>query len=181
MRERKLSLESNIREFLLLLNQDVSSEGLQNTPNRVAKAWRELLTPEEFKITTFDANGHSQMIVCKDIRYYTFCEHHLLPFFGEVSIGYIPNKKIVGLSKLPRTVETFSKALNTQEYFTDNMGKFLSETLQPKGLGVVVTGRHLCQEMRGVKKYGQMNTSYLEGEFMEDHMVRKEFFELCRK
>ncbi len=181
MKQRKLDLETNIKEFLLLLNQDVTSEGLLETPHRVAKAWKELLTPIDFKITIFDANGHDQMIVCKDIQYYTFCEHHLLPFFGEVSIGYIPNDSIVGLSKLPRTVEHFSKALNTQEYLTDNIGKFLVEKLQPKGLGVVATGRHMCQEMRGVKKYGQMNTSYLNGIFRTDHMVRKEFFELCRK
>jgi len=117
------------------------------------------------------------MIVVKNINYYTFCEHHMLPFFGKVSIGYIPDKKIVGISKLPRTVEYFSKRLNTQEYFTDNIAKTIQENLNPLGVGVLVSGRHLCQEMRGVKKIGETITTCLLGRFLNESDVRKEFYD----
>ena len=122
------------------------------------------MTPPEFNPTTFDAKGYNQMIMERGITYYTFCEHHMLPFFGTVDIGYIPDDKIIGISKLPRTVEYYSKMLNTQEYFTDNIAKYLQEKLKPKGIGVVVRGRHLCQEMRGIKKRGEMVTSCLYAE-----------------
>jgi GTP cyclohydrolase IA len=175
------TLEHNIRFFLSLIGENVEREGLVNTPERVAKAWTELLNPEPFNLTTFDSNGYDEMIISQDIQYYTFCEHHLLPFFGKVSIGYIPNGKIVGLSKLARTVDYFSKRLNTQEYLTDNIANFLNDKLKPIGIGVVVTGRHLCQEMRGIKIKGKMLTSTLKGAMLDDSMARKEFLELCRK
>ncbi len=175
------TLEHNIRFFLSLIGENVEREGLVNTPERVAKAWTELLNPEPFNLTTFDSNGYDEMIISQDIQYYTFCEHHLLPFFGKVSIGYIPSGKIVGLSKLARTVDYFSKRLNTQEYLTDNIANFLNDKLKPIGIGVVVTGRHLCQEMRGIKKRGNMLTSALKGAMLDDSMARKEFLELCRK
>ncbi|MDP7609934.1 MAG: GTP cyclohydrolase I [Candidatus Marinimicrobia bacterium] len=175
------TLEHNIRFFLSLIGENVEREGLVNTPERVAKAWTELLNPEPFNLTTFDSNGYDEMIISQDIQYYTFCEHHLLPFFGKVSIGYIPSGKIVGLSKLARTVDYFSKRLNTQEYLTDNIANFLNDKLKPIGIGVVVTGRHLCQEMRGIKKRGNMLTSALKGAMLDDSTARKEFLELCRK
>jgi GTP cyclohydrolase I len=172
-----IEIEQNINNFLQLLGQNVEREGLKDTPKRVAKAWKELLTPKEFNYSTFDSNGYSQMIVVKNINYYTFCEHHMLPFFGKVSIGYIPDKKIVGISKLPRTVEYFSKRLNTQEYFTDNIAKTIQENLNPLGVGVLVSGRHLCQEMRGVKKIGETITTCLLGRFLNESDVRKEFYD----
>ena len=174
-------LEKNIGEFLSLIGENRKREGLKDTPRRIAKAWTELLTPPPFNPTTFSAKGYDQMIIERDIEYYTFCEHHLLPFFGSVSIGYIPNDKIIGVSKLPRTVEYYSKFLNTQEYFTNNIAHFLNEKLDPKGLGVVVKGRHLCQEMRGIKKRGEMVTSSLKGMFLDDLNVKKEFIDLCQK
>ena len=137
-----------------------------------------MTTQTFFERTVFDANGYDQMIVEKNIQFYTFCEHHLLPFFGSVSIGYIPDDKIIGISKLPRTVDYFSKRLNTQEYFTNNIANDLDEILQPKGIGVVVQGRHLCQEMRGIKKKGSMITSCLKGCFRDDLTVKKEFLTL---
>ena len=167
--------------MLSIMGEDINREGLKDAPKRVAKAWGELMTPPEFNSTTFDANGYDQMILEKGIKFYTFCEHHLLPFFGEVSIGYLPNDKIIGLSKLPRTVDYYSKRLNTQEYFTDNIAQFLFEILKPKGLGVVVKGRHLCQEMRGIKTRGEMITSSLKGNFLNDLNVKKEFLDLCQK
>ena len=121
------------------------------------------------------------MIIETGIQYYTFCEHHLIPFFGKAVVGYIPDEKIIGISKLPRTVEYFSKRLNTQEYFTENIADFLMEKLNPKGLGVVVRGRHLCQEMRGIKKRGEMITSSLKGVMLTDNTARKEFLNLCQK
>jgi len=176
-KKKEEKIEKIIYELLCLLGEDVNREGLKKTPKRSAKAWKELLTPKEFNHSTFDANGHSQMIIVKNINYYTFCEHHLLPFFGKVSIGYIPDKKIIGISKLPRTVEFYSKRLNTQEYFTDNIAKNLQNNLNPLGVGVLVTGRHLCQEMRGVKKIGETITSCLLGRFLNESDVRKEFYD----
>jgi|TARA_Y100000310_G_C20284667_1_gene624275 GTP cyclohydrolase I len=175
------SLENNIRQTLFFLGEDIDRDGIKDTPKRVAKAWRELLNPEPFDLTTFDSNGYDEMIISKDIQYYTFCEHHLLPFFGKVSIGYIPNGKIVGLSKLARTVDYFSKRLNTQEYFTDNIANYLNDKLKPVGIGVVITGRHLCQEMRGIKKRGNMLTSALKGAMLEKSEAKSEFIELCNK
>tara|TARA_Y100000034_G_C6858209_1_gene390287 strand:+ start:381 stop:917 length:537 start_codon:yes stop_codon:yes gene_type:complete len=175
------SLENNIRQTLFFLGEDIDRDGIKDTPKRVAKAWRELLNPEPFDLTTFDSNGYDEMIISKDIQYYTFCEHHLLPFFGKVSIGYIPNGKIVGLSKLARTVDYFSKRLNTQEYFTDNIANYLNDKLKPVGIGVVITGRHLCQEMRGIKKRGNMLTSALKGAMLEKSEAKFEFIELCNK
>ena len=173
-------LENSIKQTLISVGEDIGRDGLKDTPMRVARAWKELLNPEPFDLRTFDSNGYDEMIVSKDIQYYTFCEHHLLPFFGKVSIGYIPNGKIIGLSKLARTVDYFSKRLNTQEYLTDNIANFLNDKLKPIGIGVVVTGRHLCQEMRGVKKKGKMITSALRGLKLDKSIARKEFFDLCK-
>jgi GTP cyclohydrolase I len=173
-------LENNIKEFLTLNGEDINREGLKDTPKRIAKMWDELLTPERFEFTTFESNGYDEMIISKDIKYHTFCEHHLLPFFGVAHIGYIPNNKIVGLSKLARTVEYYSKRLNTQEYLTNNIAEFLYRNLKPKGIGVIIEGRHLCQEMRGIKKRGEMITSTLKGIFMEKPKVKQEFFNLTK-
>ena len=174
-------LEQNIRQFLSIIDEDISREGLVNTPKRTSLAWEEFLTPPTFNPTVFSANGYDQMIIETGIQYYTFCEHHLIPFFGKAVVGYIPDEKIIGISKLPRTVEYFSKRLNTQEYFTENIADFLMEKLNPKGLGVVVRGRHLCQEMRGIKKRGEMITSSLKGVMLTDNTARKEFLNLCQK
>ena len=139
-----------------------------------------MTTVEDFNPTVFNANGYDQMIVEKDITYYTLCEHHLIPFFGTVSIGYIPDRKIIGISKLPRTIEYYSKKLNTQEYFTENIANFLDSILKPKGVAVIVKGRHLCQEMRGIKKRGDMITSSLKGIFLTESNVKEEFIQLCK-
>lgn len=174
-------LEKNIKRFLSLLGEDPKREGLIDTPKRVGKAWKELLRfNPDFDLTVFNSNGYDEMIISKNIKYHTFCEHHLLPFFGEVHIGYIPKKKIVGLSKLARTVEFFSKRLNTQEYFTENIANFLNERLNPRGIGVITSGRHMCQEMRGIKKEGNMITSSLKGIFLEKKRVKQEFLSLIK-
>ena len=118
------------------------------------------------------------MIVDKDIPFYSLCEHHILPFFGTVKIGYIPDKKIIGLSKLARIVEHFSRRLNTQEYFADNIANYIETKLQPIGVAVVVKGRHLCKEMRGAKKQGEMVTASLRGVLRDDIKAREEFYKL---
>jgi GTP cyclohydrolase I len=161
-------------------NGQENLEGLKDTPKRVAKAWIELTDQQNFNLTTFSSEGYDEMIISRNIKYYTFCEHHLLPFFGKAHIGYIPDKKIVGLSKLARTVEYYSKTLNTQEYFTDNIANKIEKALKPKGIGVVVEGRHMCQEMRGIKKEGNMITSCLKGIFRDDLNVKKEFLSLVK-
>ena len=174
--DEKDDKEHIITKLLEAIGEDPKREGLTDTPKRVMTAYDELLTPQEFDFTTFSSKKYDQMITMKGISYYTFCEHHMLPFFGKVSIGYIPNKKIVGLSKLPRAVEYFSRRLNTQEYLTQNIANFLNDNLKPQGVGVEATGRHLCMEMRGIKTKGETKTCCLKGNFFDDSMVRDEFF-----
>tara|TARA_Y100000310_G_C20675483_1_gene812794 strand:- start:2220 stop:2750 length:531 start_codon:yes stop_codon:yes gene_type:complete len=172
--------EYNVREFLTIIGEDPDREGLKDTPKRVIKAWNEMLNPEEFNLTVFDSNGYDEMIVERELPFYTFCEHHLLPFFGSATIGYIPDKQIVGISKLARTLDYYARRLNTQEYLTQNIADYLNEQLKPLGVGVVIRARHLCQEMRGVKKRGEMVTSALKGLFLEENKAKMEFFGIIR-
>ena len=167
--------EDDVRRIIQRMDPDSNREGLRETPRRVAEALTELTTPEPFTITTFDSNGYDQMIVESGLSFYTLCEHHMLPFFGSVNIGYIPGDEIIGISKLARIVEYYSKALNTQEYFTRNIAESLNNELAPIGLAVVVKGRHLCQEMRGVKRRGNMITSDVRGLLKTDDKARMEF------
>ena len=140
----------------------------------MAKSYTELLNSKEPKITLFSSEGYDEMIIDKDIPFYTFCEHHVLPFFGTVTVGYLPEDRIIGLSKIARVVEYFAHRLNTQEYFTKNIADYLNKMLKPKGIGVIVKARHLCKEMRGVRSSGEMRTNCLLGNFRE-HAVRSEF------
>jgi GTP cyclohydrolase I len=172
--------ENDIIRLLQRIGENPKRDGLVDTPKRVAKAWIELTTKPEFNPTVFNANGYDQMIIEKDIKYYTFCEHHLLPFFGKAHIGYIPDGKIIGLSKLSRCVEYFSKGLNTQEYLTQNIANYLEEKLNANGVAVLLSGRHLCKEMRGVKKQGEMITSVVHGFFKDDQKARDEFLSLVK-
>jgi len=175
--ERSIA-EDHIREFLRALGQNVEREGLKDTPRRVVKAFEEFLRKEDFRLVTFSAKGYDQMIVERGIPFHSLCEHHLLPFFGTVAIGYLPKDKIVGLSKLARTVEHFSRELTTQEYLTEQIADFLFKSLEPLGIGVRVEARHLCQELRGVKKVGGvMITTALRGVFYSKPGVKEEFFD----
>jgi GTP cyclohydrolase I len=167
-------LEDNVIRILEYFNYDLNNESIKNTPKRFIKMLKETLTSKEPEISIFDSNGYSQMITDKGIKYYTFCEHHILPFFGDVKISYIPKDKIIGLSKLSRIVEYFSKRLNTQEYLTENIADYLMEKLNPLGVGVEITGRHLCKEMRGIKQSGTMVTTALRGMFYNND-VKQEF------
>jgi len=155
-------------------------EGLKDTPARFARAMVELTTPVEFIPTVFVEEGADEMVVCLDIAFYSLCEHHLLPFFGVAHIGYVPkNSRIIGLSKIARTVEMFSRRLQVQESMTINIADFLEEHLKPLGVGVVLEAEHLCMTMRGVRKPGATTrTSCLRGYFKDDPDTRSEFLSL---
>ncbi len=177
----KNSLSDNERQILGYQFKDFikffgdGSDAQYETPKRMVKMYEELLTAKEPTITIFDSNNYDQMIVDKGIKFYTFCEHHVLPFFGEVTVGYIPDKKIIGLSKIARIVDFFSKRLNTQEYFTQNIADYITKKLNPLGVGVKVQALHLCKAMRGIKADGKMITSSLKGVFLTKPEARKEF------
>ncbi len=170
--------EDNVIRLLEYFGEDLGRIGLQQTPKRFVQVLAELLTPIDFECTAFPSEGYDQMIASRNISFFSLCEHHILPFFGVVHIGYIPGKDIIGLSKLARTVEYFAHRLNTQEYLTQNIANFLEEKLHPAGLGVMIKARHLCQEIRGVRKQGEMITTCLKGTFF-DQKVRDEFLQLC--
>lgn len=170
-----------IRLLLETLKQDTTREGLVQTPQRVMRFYETFLNPLPFEFTTFEnENGSDEMIVQKGIPFYSLCEHHMLPFFGTAIVAYIPGSKIVGLSKLARCVQNHAAGLQNQERITQQVNKTLQEALRPKGVGVVLTARHLCMEMRGVKAAGtETVTSSLSGGFREDPRTRNEFLQLA--
>ena len=171
--------QETVVRLLEIIGEDPNREGLKNTPRRYLDAFSEFLNPPEFNITTFDVEKTDEMIVQLDIPFYSFCEHHLLPFFGKGYIAYIPNKKIVGISKLSRTLEKFSRRLQNQERITNQVADYLESELGAKGVGVVLKARHLCMEMRGVKKSDTHTvTSKLLGYFRTDERTRAEFLNL---
>jgi len=173
------NVEDNIRRLLQYFGEDVHREGLQDTPKRYVKFFKEFLTPPEWNCTVFDSEGYDEMIVQTNIPFYSLCEHHIAPFFGYGHIAYIPNKKIVGLSKLARTLETFSRRLQNQERITTQVAEFLLDKLNPKGVAVILKAKHLCMEMRGVKKHDTFTTtSKLIGYFKDDYKARSEFLNL---
>jgi len=156
-------------------------EGLKETPTRVAKMYDEIFggyeqDPEKILSKNF-ATDNKEMVIVKDIDYYSQCEHHMVPFFGKVHIGYIPNGKVVGLSKLARLVEVYARRLQIQEQMTFQIADALEKYIKPQGLAVVVTGTHLCMCMRGIKKANSVTiTNALRGNFLNDPAVRSEFF-----
>jgi len=165
--------------LLQIIGENPKREGLLDTPRRYLSAFEEFLNPPVFNMTTFDAESTDEMIVQLDIPFYSFCEHHLLPFFGKGYIAYIPDKKIVGLSKLARTLETFARRLQNQERITNQVADYLQENLEAKGVAVVLKARHLCMEMRGVKTSDTNTiTSKLLGYFRTDERTRAEFLNL---
>jgi GTP cyclohydrolase I len=170
-----------VAKLLEHMDKDPMREGLHKTPKRYQKFVEEFFQSPPFKLTVFQNEGYDEMVIQTNIAFYSMCEHHLLPFFGYGAIAYIPDKKIVGLSKLARTLTHFSHRLQTQERLTTQVTKFLEEKLQPKGIGVVLTGRHLCMEMRGVEKPGtQTTTSSLRGSFKSNSLTRGEFLQIVQ-
>lgn len=176
-----------IRDLLVSIGEDPAREGLRKTPQRVEKALKFMTrgyaqTPREVLNGAFFSTDYDEMVIVKDIDFFSLCEHHLLPFFGRCHVAYLPNRKIVGLSKIPRLVEVFSRRLQVQEKLTMEIARTLEETLKPRGVGVVMEATHLCVLMRGVEKpNAQMVTSSMLGRFRRDSRTRGEFLELIRQ
>jgi GTP cyclohydrolase I len=177
--------EGMVRRQLELLGEDPARDGLHKTPSRVAKAMAWLthgyqLDPRAVIGDALFEEDHENMVMVRDIEMYSMCEHHMLPFFGKVHIAYIPNGKIVGLSKLPRVVEVFARRLQVQERLGEQIADALTEVLQPRGVGVVIEAVHLCMMMRGVEKQSSRTiTSSLRGLFRDDAKTRSEFLRLA--
>jgi len=174
-------VESAVRQILLEMGEDPDRQGLVETPARVRRMYRELtagywVDPDRLVNNAIFEVDYSEMVVVKDIAFYSLCEHHLLPFFGTAAVAYIPSGRVIGLSKIPRIVEMYSRRLQVQERMTRQIADFLMERLQPKGVGVVVEASHLCAVMRGVRKPGTiMTTSHVLGLFRTADRTRAEF------
>ncbi len=179
------SIEPLIKELLAAIGEDIEREGLVDTPKRVAKSFNKLFggyeeDPKKL-ITVFDNEGYDEMIIARDIDFYSTCEHHMLPFTGKAYVGYIPNDKIIGLSKLPRLVEIFSRRLQNQERLTRQVADTLTEMLNPLGVGVVIKAEHMCMKARGVEKQNcEISTSSFTGLFKKNQNTRAEFLDLIR-
>ncbi|HEX8245726.1 MAG TPA: GTP cyclohydrolase I FolE [Longimicrobium sp.] len=173
-----------VRRMLLALGEDPERDGLRRTPERVEKSMRWLtrgygLSVQDVVGGAIFAEDHHNMVIVKDIEMYSMCEHHMLPFFGKVHIAYIPNGRIVGLSKLPRVVEVFARRLQVQERMTEQIAAAIMDVLRPEGVGVVIEAAHLCMMMRGVEKQNSKTiTSAMKGVFLEDQRTRDEFLRL---
>jgi GTP cyclohydrolase IA len=170
-------------DLLRALGADVDDEALEETPRRVADAYAELLTPQPFRPTTFpNDDGYDELIVARSIPFHSLCMHHLLPFHGVAHIGYLPGERIIGLSKLGRVVEYFSRDLQIQERLTTQIAGWLQRELEPKGVGVVLEAEHLCMSLRGIQKLGAKTvTSALRGLVRDDARIRQEFLALTTR
>ena len=179
------NIENAVRKILINIGEDINREGLIETPKRVAKMYEEILSTknindfDNYKLFEVDLDNSQEMILIKDIPFFSMCEHHMLPFFGKVHVAYIPREnKVIGLSKIPRLVEFVSRKLSVQEEITVNVAKKLIEILNPLGVAVVVEARHMCIEMRGINKIGSVTrTSFYSGEFKENVDRKKEFLD----
>lgn len=183
--ESSLEQQQHIKNILTLIGEDPEREGLQDTPKRVLKSYKEIfggykMDPAGVLGTTFDAEGYDSMVICKDIELFSTCEHHMIPFFGKVHIGYIPGERVVGLSKLARLADVFGRRLQIQERLTKQIADTLNEVLKPKGVMVVLEAKHMCMCARGVgKQHSSMVTSAILGVFKETE-VRNEFLGLIK-
>lgn len=179
-------IEFHVKEILKLIGENVEREGLLETPARVTRMYEEIFAgydvdPRDVLGVTFDEQ-HEELVIVKDIVYYSQCEHHMAPFFGKAHIGYIPSGKIAGLSKLARLVEAISRRLQVQERITSQIADILDEVLKPNGVMVVVEGEHLCMCARGVKKPGSKTvTSAVRGDFRTSSALRSEFLSLLKQ
>jgi GTP cyclohydrolase I len=176
-----VAAELAVSDLLVALGQDPDDPHVADTPRRVAAAYRELLTPREFDLTTFpNDEGYDELVLARDIPFHSLCQHHLLPFKGVAHVGYLPGERILGLSKLARVVELFARNLQVQERLTKQVADWLEEHLAPKGVGVVLEAEHLCMTLRGVQASGSRTvTSALHGLLREDSRSRTEFFALA--
>jgi GTP cyclohydrolase I len=179
--------EAAVRTLIQWAGDDPDREGLLETPKRVAKAYRELFAgyetdPHEYLERTFEeVGGYDQLVILRDIRVVSFCEHHMLPFLGKAHVAYLPRDRVVGISKLARVVNGFARRLQIQEKLTAEIAEAIQDILQPKGVGVVLVSEHSCMTMRGVNTPGSsLTTSHLLGEVRDDPRTRQEFFDLVR-
>ena len=173
--------EGHVRGVLRAIGEDPAREGLRETPRRYLRFLREFCRYESFRATTFSGEGYDEMIVVSNIPFFSLCEHHMVPFFGTAAVGYIPGSKIVGLSKLARAVELYSRRLQNQERITTQVADHLESAVRPRGVGVVLRARHLCMEMRGVRKHDTWTTtSIMRGLFEESKETRSEFLTFLR-
>lgn len=180
----KKAIEEAVKTILINIGEDPQREGLLKTPHRVAKSF-EFLTkgykqdPKEILQSALFSTTNDEMVLVRDIEFYSLCEHHLLPIIGKAHVAYIPNGKVVGLSKIPRVVEVFARRLQIQEQLTEQIADAINDTIKPKGVGVVLQARHMCMEMRGVEKINSITiSSALRGLFKSDLRTRNEFFNL---
>ena len=180
-------MQDLIAQVLRQLGEDPEREGLRDTPNRVEKSLQFLTSGYGADIDEVINNAlfsvdYSEMVIVKDIDFYSLCEHHLLPFFGKCHVAYIPQKRVIGLSKIPRLVDVFSRRLQVQERLTDQIAQVIQEKVAPLGVAVVMEGTHLCMAMRGVEKQNSLAvTSAMLGAFRENARTRSEFLELIRR
>ena len=181
------SYEELVREMIVRLGEDPNREGLARTPARVEKAMKFLVKgykddPEVLLRKALFTVTYDEMVIVKDIEMFSLCEHHLLPFFGKVHVAYIPNGKLIGLSKIPRLIEAFSRRLQIQERLTTQIAEAIQNTIEPQGVGVVIEARHLCMMMRGVEKqHSSAVTSSMLGSFRNEEETRTEFLSLIRQ
>jgi GTP cyclohydrolase I len=179
-------MKNLIEQLLVHLGEDPNREGLKDTPRRVTEGYELLTSGYDQNLETIVGKAlmpaeTDGMVIVKDIEMYSLCEHHMLPFFGKVHVGYIPNKKIIGLSKIPRVIEMYARRLQVQERLGQQICDALESVLEPKGIGIVIEANHLCMMMRGVEKqHSQAVTSHVKGLFKEDARTRQEFLELIR-
>ncbi|WP_456430567.1 GTP cyclohydrolase I FolE [Nitratifractor sp.] len=184
MQKKREAIEAAVRTILLNLGEDPEREGLVKTPHRVAKAL-EFLTegyhkdPKEILEKALFTSSNDEMVLVRDIEFYSLCEHHMLPIIGRAHVAYIPDGKVVGLSKIPRVVNLYARRLQIQEQMTEQIADAISDVIHPKGVAVVLQARHMCMEMRGVEKINSTTvTSALRGLFKSDLRTRNEFYNL---
>ena len=178
------TFEDLVREMIVRLGEDPDREGLVRTPDRVHRAYQHLMKGYKedaeamLKAALFTVN-YDEMVIVKDVEMFSLCEHHMLPFFGKVHVAYIPNGKVIGLSKIPRLIEIFSRRLQIQERLTTQIAETIQKAIEPQGVGVVIEARHLCMMMRGVEKqHSAAVTSSMLGCFRNEHETRTEFLSL---
>lgn len=178
------NFEEAVKTMIRYVGEDVNREGLEKTPSRVLKAYEFMFggykeDPQTILNSAMFASSNDEMVLVKDIEFYSTCEHHLLPIIGRAHVAYIPNGKVVGLSKIPRVVNVFARRMQIQEQLTEQIADALMEAVEPKGVAVVIQARHMCMEMRGVEKICSTTTSSaLRGLFKKDEKTRSEFFSL---
>jgi GTP cyclohydrolase I len=178
--------EDVVRRQLELIGEDPNREGLKETPTRVVRSWSELfagysMRPEDVLVKDFERDGYDEMILCRNVQFFSTCEHHLQPFFGKAHVGYVPDERVIGISKLARLVEVFARRLQIQERLTEQIADALEKHLSPKGVAVVIEAQHFCMICRGIQKQtSSMVTSSLKGVFRNAE-PRAEFFQLVHR